>query len=78
METTCVIKVCRALIEESGSLLRYTEELATVGEGEHVTAALLDDIRLDELEHIQRLTLELSRLLVGGEGELVGEEGGET
>ena len=73
-----VISLCRELAEEANAIITYTEDLAAIGGEDPETAALLTDIRLDELEHVQKLALGLSRVLIGEEdGEATDEAGGE-
>ena len=60
--------ICEALKEEAEAISSYTEKLsalAQVREAES-TRKELDLIRLDEVEHVQKLTLELTRLMMNG------------
>ena len=70
-----VIKnICQALKEEADAVISYTDKISSTNqtEGTEETAQRLDMIRLDEVEHIQNLTLELTKLMStateGGEG----------
>lgn len=67
--TQTTIALCRELAEEANAIIKYTEDIAAIGSENPATAAVLEDIRLDELEHVQKLALELSRVLVGTEPE---------
>lgn len=60
-----IVAICRQIQEEAGAIHKYTEDIGMIGESNPDTLALLQDIRLDELEHIQKLTLELTKLLMG-------------
>lgn len=75
-----IIATCRELAEEANAIIKYTEDIETIGSENPAAAAVMSDIRLDELEHVQKLALALSRLLVGDEdeegGEKPSEEGG--
>ena len=75
-----IISVCRELVEEANAIIKYTEDIGAVEEKSPATADVLKDIRLDELEHAQKLTLELTRLLsdegTADDGEGAGESEG--
>lgn len=72
-----VIKnICQALKEEAEAVISYTDKISSTNQtdGMEETAQRLEMIRLDEVEHIQNLTLELTKLLSstateGGEGD---------
>jgi len=69
-----IISLCRELGEKSASIIKFTEDIDAIGDESPESTAILKDIRLDELEHVQKLALELSRVLIepedsGGEGE---------
>lgn len=63
-----IISVCQALKEESEAVISYSEKIAALGSDEATsgTVQALEKIRLDEIEHIQTLTLQLTSLAVGG------------
>lgn len=69
-----IIATCRELAEEANAIIKYTEDIEAIGTENPAAAAVMNDIRLDELEHVQKLALALSRLLVGDEDD---EGGGE-
>lgn len=65
--------ICVALGEEAEAVISYSEKIAALGNNEATkdTAMKLHEIMLDEIEHIQKLTLELTRVVTsepGGEG----------
>ena len=68
-----IIATCRELAEEANAIIKYTEDIEAIGT-ESPAAAVMNDIRLDELEHVQKLALALSRLLVGDEDDEGGDE----
>lgn len=76
MDTT-IIAVCRQLEEEAAAIRKYTEDIGAVGEADPDVSVLLKDIRLDELEHVQKLALELTRLLSDADGGEDDDGGGE-
>ena len=64
-----VIKnICQALKEEADAVISYTDKISSTNqaEGMEETAQRLEMIRLDEVEHIQNLTLELTKLMSNG------------
>lgn len=64
-----VIKnICQALKEEADAVISYTDKIARTSavEGMDATAMQFGQIRLDEVEHIQNLTLELTKLMASG------------
>lgn len=65
--SAAIIETCRQITGEANSIRQYTESLADLGNSEVEKAgsviSLFDDIRLDELEHIQKLTLQLTELM---------------
>ena len=60
--------ICQALKEEADAVISYTDKISATlqVEGTDATVQTFEKIRLDELEHIQHLTLELTRLLTSG------------
>lgn len=68
-----IIALCRQLAEEANAIIKYTEDIYAIG-SEGATTDVLIDIRLDELEHVQKLALELSRALVEDSSDTGGEE----
>lgn len=64
-----VIKnICQALKEEADAVISYTDKIYSTNLTEEAadTSQVLEKIRLDEVEHIQNLTLELTKLMTGG------------
>lgn len=60
--------ICQALAEEAGLVISHTDKIAALGSSEaRTTAQAFDGMRLDAVEHIQNLTLELTRLITSGE-----------
>lgn len=60
--------ICQALKEEADAVISYTDKISATSEHEGMedTAMQFAKIRLDEVEHIQNLTLELTRLMASG------------
>lgn len=69
-----IIALCRELTEEAGAIAKYTEDIAGIEKLDHGAAEVFKDIRLDELEHIQKLALELTRVISEAEPEDAGGE----
>ena len=68
---TPIIAVCNELIAEANAIIAYTNDLELLKDGDPKVVKTFEDIRLDELEHVQNLTVALTELMV------VEEEGGE-
>lgn len=61
-----VIKnICQALKEEADAVISYTDKMESTLEvdGAQSTAQRFEVIRMDEVEHIQNLCLELTKLV---------------
>ena len=60
--------ICQLLKEESEAVSSYTERISEIfgQEGTEAIVQRLEMIRLDEVEHIQNLTIELTRLMSSG------------
>lgn len=60
--------ICQSLKEEAEAVISYTEKIAAIAtvEGGNKTAHAMEKIRLDEIEHIQNLCLELTKLMISG------------
>lgn len=61
-----VIKnICQALKEEADAVISYTEKMESTleADGAQSTAQRFEVIRMDEVEHIQNLCLELTKLV---------------
>ncbi len=54
--------ICNELISEATAVKEYTKDIedALLKQGGKKTAKLFDDIRIDEVEHIQKLALALT------------------
>jgi hypothetical protein len=63
--------VCNELIAEAEAIVKYTSDIELIKEGDPKLVKTFMETRLDELEHIQNLTVALTELLVEEE-----EEGG--
>ena len=64
-----VIKnICNALKEEAEAVISYTDKISATSavEGMDATVQALALIRLDEVEHIQNLTIELTKMMSTG------------
>lgn len=77
-----VIKnICNALKEEAEAVISYTDKISATSavEGMDATVQALALIRLDEVEHIQNLTIELTKMMSTGalSASSIGEEEGE-
>lgn len=60
--------ICQALVEEAGLVISHTDKIAALGSSDaRATAQAIDGMRLDAVEHIQNLTLELTRLITSEE-----------
>jgi hypothetical protein len=57
--------LCAALKEEAEAVISYTDKITSVVSGKSAddTAGVFEAIRLDEIEHIQKLCIELTRLV---------------
>jgi hypothetical protein len=58
--------VCQALKEEAEAVISYCEKIESTSDIDNSadTARVFEKIRLDEVEHIQNLTLQLTNLVV--------------
>lgn len=67
--------ICIALKEEAEAVISYTDKIIATSQIENAGSAAqrFEMIRLDEVEHIQHLTLELTKMLSAST-----EEGGST
>lgn len=78
MELEETIKnLCQALKEEADAVISYTDKIAAAKntEGAEGSMQVMEAIMLDEVEHIQNICLELTRLVTAGSEEPHGEEG---
>lgn len=59
--------LCTALKEEAEEVISYTDKISAVSqtEGMESAAQMFEMIRLDKVEHIQNLTLEITKLMSG-------------
>lgn len=69
--STPIIATCNELIAEAEAIIKYTNDMKLIKDGDPEVLKTFEDIRADELEHLQKLTLALTKLM-GGE-----EEGGQ-
>lgn len=78
--------VCTALKEEAEAVISYTDKIAAspVNEATSGTKQTFEEIRLDEVEHIQKLCLELTKIITSsfddsekGNEEAADEPGGD-
>ena len=69
-------EICVALKEEAEAVISYNDKIAALANNEATkdTAETLLDIMLDEVEHIQKLTLELTKIATSDHS---GEEAGQ-
>lgn len=74
MPAIVITALCRQLVAEAEAIIKYTEDIECTKAIEGGASALFDELRLDELEHIQKLTLELTEALSTVEEEAGGEE----
>lgn len=71
-----VIKtICQALIEEAEAIISYTDKMAATEQSGNMeeTVQTLAMIRLDEVEHVQNLCIELTKIVSGPKNEGYGE-----
>lgn len=66
--------LCRELIAEADAIIKYTDDISCTESLENGPSELLKEIRLDELEHVQKLTLQLTEMLTETEKPAGGEE----
>lgn len=74
MSAEAIKALCRELIAEADAVIKYTDDITATESLEGGPADLLKEIRLDELEHIQKLTLSLTEMLTVAEEEDAGGE----
>ena len=74
MTAETIKALCRELIAEADAIIKYTNDISFVESPESGPANLLKEIRLDELEHVQKLTLQLTEMLTEAEKATGGEE----
>lgn len=74
MPAEAIKAVCRELIAEADAIIKYTDDISCTESLESGPADLLKEIRLDELEHVQKLTLQLTEMLTEAETPAGGEE----
>lgn len=73
MNTSESVKaVCRSIIDECEAICKYTDDMALINE-DPVTLAVLAENRLDELEHVQKLAVQLTKLMIPAESDETGE-----
>ncbi len=72
--------ICQALKEEAEAVISYTDKISSTSavEGTDAIVRALALNRLDEVEHIQNLTLELTKLMATGAlpAATIGDAGG--
>lgn len=63
-----VKNICQLLKEEADAVSSYTERISEISgrEGMEAVVQTLEMIRLDEVEHIQNLTIEITKLMSSG------------
>lgn len=66
---TALIAVCNQIVVGAESLVRYTNDLEQLKDGNPDVVKTFEEIQLDTLEHIQTLVVTLSGLMVKEEGE---------
>lgn len=57
-----IIAICNQLVGEATAILGYTDDIAklSVAQENGKVVALLDEIRIDEVEHVQKLAIQLT------------------
>lgn len=73
MNPNSVNAVCRQLIAEAEAIIKYNDDRELIKEIDEKTTKLFDDIRADELEHLQKLCIQLTELLTPEKEEGAGE-----
>lgn len=58
--------ICQALKEEADAVISYTDKISSTSKAEGMESVAMQfaSIRLDEVEHIQNLAIELTRLMM--------------
>lgn len=74
MNPNTVNAVCRQLIAEADAIIKYTDDREAIKDTDEKTKKLFDDIRKDELEHVQKLCIQLTELLTPDESEEASKE----
>lgn len=69
MQSNSINAICRQLIAEAEAIIKYTDDREMVKDTDEKTANLFEEVRADELEHIQKLCIQLTELLTPDEGE---------
>ena len=70
--------ICQALKEEADAVISYTDKISSTSKAEGMESVAMQfaSIRLDEVEHVQNLAIELTRLMMA-DTEPAAEPGGE-
>lgn len=57
-----IIAICKQLIGEANAIIGYTEDIAklSISPANDKATELLDEIRIDEVEHVQKLAIQLT------------------
>lgn len=74
MSAEAIKALCRELIAEAEAIIKYTDDITCTEQLENGPAELLKELRLDELEHVQKLALQLTETLTEAEEPAGGEE----
>lgn len=77
MTAEAIKALCRQLISEAGTIVQCTDEITIAETSENGSVDLYMEIRLDGLEHVQKLALALTEALSvteGDESDAGGEE----
>ncbi len=77
MSAEAIRALCRELAAEADAVVKYTDDIEATESLESGPADLFREIRLDELEHIQKLTLALTEQLTIAEEDAGGDEDAE-
>ena len=59
--------ICMALKEEADAIISYTDKIESYKDSD--TEQIFETIRLDEVEHVQNLCLELTRIITSSDSE---------
>lgn len=59
--------ICMALKEEADAIISYTDKIESSKDSD--TEQIFETIRLDEVEHVQNLCLELTRIITSSDSE---------
>jgi len=63
LDGASVIETCKQIVDEATAIIRYTESIDLTTD--KTLKSVFEETRLDELGHVQKLTVALTELLSG-------------